>query len=655
MADEDVFVYTGGEMVVPYDVVRIRVHPSVTRISNEIFCNHEYLQEVELSEGLLEIGQFAFSDCVELKRIKIPSTVTQIECCSFHSCGLEEVEFCEGLLTIDDEAFENCKIKRIVIPPTVTQIGKRAFYGCSKLEEIELNEGLLEIGEGAFYGCCSLKRITIPSTISRIDKDVFVCCDLLESVELPEGLLEIGDSAFYGCDKLEDLNIPSTVKRIGSSAFYYSIADHFSLPNGIESIGQSAFKDSHHVKFRVPPLITTIPRKMLLECRSMFSIELPEDVTEIEESALHNCISLRNVALHPNNIIYGNTFQGCTKLSTIPTIGEGYGLIYELKIRFDTLPIHKMIYYQSYNNLTVEQLNEATTMKKRILGSKFNPTGNLQDHLGMTPLHIMACSTVQNIELYKVLVTKYPENLITKDRWDALPLLYAVWGNSPDEIVHYLAESYKSLYPNYKLDWPEMMWTMVASNAPKEMIQNLFHVQQESFPDQDIDWWRSFIEELPHINIDNVLQRTFQAIVQCCISKRLNEIGLKLWREDIQIHLETFSTLENKRKRIPWLNGMNSKLIQFESEYTKLKEATTLLQLASWKNKMCLVNGNKKRHNKKAKIENSVREQCRISCGADIIIEHVLPYLVSMPYVEVTYEVYSDSEDGSEVDSDGDY
>ena len=107
---------------------------------------------------------------------------------------------------------------------------------------------------------------------------------------------------------------------------------------------------------------------------------------------------------------------------------------------------------------------------------------------------------------------------------------------------------------------------------------------------------------------------------------------------------------------------MNSKLTQFETEYTKLKEATILLELAMWKNKMCVINGNKKRHNKKAKMESfDYRENCRINCGSDIVIEHVLPYLVSMPDVEIDYEFYSDSEDEEieveeiEVDSDGDY
>lgn len=39
MADEDVFVYMGEEgSEVPEGVVRIRVHPSVTRLPDEVFA-----------------------------------------------------------------------------------------------------------------------------------------------------------------------------------------------------------------------------------------------------------------------------------------------------------------------------------------------------------------------------------------------------------------------------------------------------------------------------------------------------------------------------------------------------------------------------------------------------------------------------------------
>ena len=63
---DDVFIYTTGS-IVPRDVVRVRVHPSVTDISEKAFMNCHKLKEVELSEGLLEIGEWAFSDCKSLK------------------------------------------------------------------------------------------------------------------------------------------------------------------------------------------------------------------------------------------------------------------------------------------------------------------------------------------------------------------------------------------------------------------------------------------------------------------------------------------------------------------------------------------------------------------------------------------------------------
>jgi hypothetical protein len=74
---------------------------------------------------------------------------------------------------------------------------------------------------------------------------------------------------------------------------------------------------------------------------------------------------------------------------------------------------------------------------------KLDPTSNQQDclGLGMTTLHILACSSVHDLELYRVIVEKYPANLITNDRWGALPLLYAFWGAAPAEIIEFLLET----------------------------------------------------------------------------------------------------------------------------------------------------------------------------------------------------------------------
>jgi hypothetical protein len=58
---------------------------------------------------------------------------------------------------------------------------------------------------------------------------------------------------------------------------------------------------------------------------------------------------------------------------------------------------------------------------------------------------------------------------------------------------------------------------------------------------------------------------------------------------------------------------------------------TTILEIALWKIKL----NEKSHHNlatqsqKKIKTdESSFRSQCRVTCGADVVIQHVLPYLL---------------------------
>ena len=124
-------------------------------------------------------------------------------------------------------------------------------------------------------------------------------------------------------------------------------------------------------------------------------------------------------------------------------------IIRELQHRFDRLPIHKIVYYQSYNQGVLQNLiaaiNTRSCQRRTLrlpIARKLDPTGNQQDCLGMTPLHILACSLVHNLEVYRVIVEKYTTNLITKDRWGALPLLYAFWGAAPAEIIQFLLKSY---------------------------------------------------------------------------------------------------------------------------------------------------------------------------------------------------------------------
>jgi hypothetical protein len=263
-----------------------------------------------------------------------------------------------------------------------------------------------------------------------------------------------------------------------------------------------------------------------------------------------------------------------------------------------------------------------------------DPTGNQQDCLGMTPLHILTCSSVHDLELYRIIVENYPTNLITEDRWGALPLLYAFWGAAPAEIIQFLLESYQTLYPGHEFNWTMMLKTMGRTSTPKERIEKMLHVRQLHFPEQPINW-EYFLDEFAlHSDFyitGGLFQEQIRFLCMCCLSERVENLAFKVWRDCIpnMIHNAKFDWTEDNSDI---LHIIRLTLAHFEDELPKLKEATTVLELALWKMNIYDTSHQQKttRDQKKLKVEGaSPRQQCRVTCGADVIIGHVLPYLIS--------------------------
>jgi hypothetical protein len=162
---------------------------------------------------------------------------------------------------------------------------------------------------------------------------------------------------------------------------------------------------------------------------------------------------------------------------------------------------------------------------------ELDPIGMQQDCLGMTPLHILACSTVQCLELYQLIVNKYPANLIVEDAWGATPLLYAIWGDAPSEIVELLVKSYQSLYPNHEFNWNDMLLTLGRTNVPTAVIQNLLDIQKSLSPGYSIDWDQilgvfAIRPARPQVT-PLATSATFCFLIRCSIVTRVNAIGVK--------------------------------------------------------------------------------------------------------------------------------
>ena len=490
-------------------------------------------------------------------------------------------------------------------------------------------------------------RMRVDPSVTSIPTNAFNQRKKLTKVELCEGVIEIGEYSFGWCDhSITNINIPNSLRRIKDYAFAGSLRTPIRLHDGIESIGRGAFAYCIFTNFRVPPLITVIPAYILEGCRAIFSLELSENVTEIKGWAFSYCYCLRNVAIPPNAVFGDNIFIHALNGDDMTDLQRLFGnsdarIMRELQHRFDRLPIHRIVYYQSYHQGVLQNLIAAINMtleQCQALHIELDSTGNRRDCLGMTPLHILACSSVHDLEVYRLIVEKYPKNLITKDGWGALPLLYAFWGAAPVEIIQFLLESYQSLYPDHVFNWTKMVDTMGRTNTPKERIENLLRVKRMYFPEQPIDWEYLLVVFVSYSYFSFAgapYQERVQFLIMCGLSSRVEALPFKIWRDCIieMIGIADFEDNNHIKKgdNLRELRSIQDKLAHFECEYPKLKEATTLLELALWKLRMNAhshTGMNIRRQKKRKTDEASVRRQSRVTCGANVIIGHVLPFLI---------------------------
>jgi len=485
--------------------------------------------------------------------------------------------------------------------------------------------------------------------------EVFVYTGVGEGAVAPKGVvrvrvdpsvLAIPHEAFYYRRQLQEVELHYSLREISGHAFYRCTAlNKVQLSDGVESIGNYAFQCCNFTKFRNPPLVTTIPLCMLGNCRRIFSLELPEHIIEVEQYAFVCCHSLRNAALASNTVVTHHAFKDCTDLLHI--FGTVEAIVNALKIRFDELPIHGKMYFKSYyNQMTAEEFLNSITIGEN---GELDPTGLHQDCLGMTPLHILACSTVQQLELYHLMIEKYPENLIVEDVWGAPPLLYAVWGDVPSEIVQFIVNSYQSLYPDHEFDWNDMLLTIGKANAPEGVIRNLLNTQQTLSSGYNIDWdqvlnelaERAVLAERTVWAAPQANPKTFCFLTRSSIATRVNAIGVKHFR-DAMADDWNGDCDDDDFNRQEWRAETITKLQYYESEYRKLKESTSLLELALWKARIFSLDHEKAmgEGNKKMRMDQSdFRLQCRISCGADHVIENVLPYLLPPDFVRSYVDV----------------
>ena len=254
-----------------------RIPDSCRIVSDSSFKGMFALEEIELGQGVEEIGAYAFFG-TSITGLVCPNSLVKIGDKAFASSKLREVKFDPQLEYLGEQAFACTKLKAFSMPRDLCSMGSKAFWRTgidfgNQVSSSEFANGSLVISHGCLYergdsGLILLECLSNdeqcriePGTI-EVRARAFEGNDALESVLVPEGVISIGDDAFRLCRKLCRVQLPDSLQTIGSEAFWGTGVRSMHVGPLVTHIGENALEfagDSRN------------GRKAKLECLSVSS------------------------------------------------------------------------------------------------------------------------------------------------------------------------------------------------------------------------------------------------------------------------------------------------------------------------------------------------------------------------------------------------
>ena len=343
----------GGTVIIPSKIGGKKVTKiAASAFDLGLYPNTVCPTKIIISEGIKEIGKYAFYGCSKLVSVNMPSTLRNIDNCLFEGCkNLKEINVAAGgkyycsvkgvMYTKDKKELLYCPQKKtsVTIPKGVQYIGFQAFQG-SQITSVTLPDSVTAICGDAFRSS-RIKSINIPRKVDFIGQGAFLYCEDLESITVSsknkyfnsvEGVLYNKDKTeLIECpQKKKSLTVPNTVRNIRAEACDYSKIESLTLPDKLTSIGDWAFFSCTRLKtVKLPNSLNSLGRYAFCSCTGITSITIPGSVRSVGDGAFSKCKKLTSAVISYGVETVGvHAFSDCTKLksvtipSSVKSIGE---------------------------------------------------------------------------------------------------------------------------------------------------------------------------------------------------------------------------------------------------------------------------------------------------------------------------------------------
>ena len=224
-----------------------------------IFSDMISLRRIKLPTYMTEMGRHIFDGCDNLTSLTLPSKLTSKE---YNVVSALDIQNCNHLINImiddsnphyssDGYALFNKDKSKIIfvvnavsefsIPTSVTGFGQGAFSYCRYLKTLRLPSSLKDIDDFSFNSCVahcgSLVSITVDENnpyycsdgailFDKSKSKVLFAVRTIKELSLPSSVTQIDNEAFKYCASLTSITLPSGVTRIGNYAFSNCIYNH---------------------------------------------------------------------------------------------------------------------------------------------------------------------------------------------------------------------------------------------------------------------------------------------------------------------------------------------------------------------------------------------------------------------------------------------
>ena len=280
------------------DIVEVVLPSTITKIGDGAFYNCTNLKRINLGDNLNFVDESAFKGCVSLEELYLGHSFQTSYVSSFsglsglkkvilncnnvpgnetmqYSWYLLDTKTANGLEFVIGKDVEvatyfnlfehHGSVNEFNTVSTVTfEDGCKVreldgtFRGFYNLTSVVLPESVKKVGKSTFEQCQSLESIDLSGVTELDTENLFTNCYSLKSVILPDNLTEIGPYMFSNCKSLVSLTIPQSVTVIGENAFSQCAIETIVLPQNLTEIGTKAFYITDLKEIFIPKSVTYI-------------------------------------------------------------------------------------------------------------------------------------------------------------------------------------------------------------------------------------------------------------------------------------------------------------------------------------------------------------------------------------------------------------